>query len=441
MLLYNVRIALKSLRRSPILTALIVGGIMLGITVSTMFSTIRHSFAKDPIPSKSGNLYYVRLDSWDPARPYVPEDPSKLPTQIPYRDAVELMKSSIPVRQGGMFKSLQWIGAGAKNARPDKVQVRMCTADFFTMFDVPFRYGSGWDKKTDEGPEPVVVLSSEENDKLFGGDNSVGKTVHVGDRDFKVVGVTDHWAPSIKFYDLTQQWIQPPEPVYMPLNFMRPMQIRTAGNSDGWRSPPGPGFDGFLASDICWIQYWAELPSEAKQREYQDWLAAYVLEQKKTGRFGRPLNNKVTPLREWMVEQGVVPEEARAMSVVSILFLAVCALNLMGLLLGKFLARSAEVGVRRALGARRVDIFLQHIIECELVGLLGGALGIVLSIGGLAVVNGWMKTLMTRGDFFRVDLPMTLLAVGLSLLAGLIAGVYPAWRICRIAPAVHLKVQ
>ena len=129
------------------------------------------------------------------------------------------------------------------------------------------------------------------------------------------------------------------------------------------------------------------------------------------------------------------------MSVVSILFLAVCALNLMGLLLGKFLARSAEVGVRRALGARRLDIFLQHLIECELVGLIGGGLGILLSIGALSIVNGWMKTLMTRTDFFRVDLPMTLLAVGLSLLAGLIAGAYPAWRICRIPPAIHLKVQ
>jgi putative ABC transport system permease protein len=107
----------------------------------------------------------------------------------------------------------------------------------------------------------------------------------------------------------------------------------------------------------------------------------------------------------------------------------------------KFLARSAEVGVRRALGARRIDIFLQHVIECEIVGLLGGALGIVLSIGGLAILNGWMKTVLTRGDFFQIDFPMTLLAVGLSLMAGLIAGVYPAWRICRIVPAIHLKVQ
>lgn len=441
MIFYNVRIALKSLRRSPILTSLIIGGIMLGITVTTMFSTIKHSFAKDPIPSKSGQLYYVRMDSWDPARPYVPDQPTIPPNQLPYRDMVELMKSNIPVRQGGMYKASMWVSTGAKDARPERLIVRMCNADFFTMFNVPFLYGSGWSKSSDDGPEPVVVITSEQNDKLFGGENSVGRTLHIADRDFKVVGVTDNWRPSIKFYDLTQQYVQPPEPVYMPLNFTRPMKINTVGNSDGWRSSSAPGYDGFLASDICWIQYWVEIPTEAKLHEYEDWLAAYVMEQKKTGRYGRPLNNKVTPLPLWMVEQGVVPQEVKAMSVVSILFLAVCALNLTGLLLGKFLARSAEVGVRRALGARRVDIFLQHLIECELVGLLGGALGIIVSIGALALVNGWMKTILTRTDFFKIDLPMTLLAVGLSLLAGLIAGVYPAWRICRIAPAVHLKVQ
>src|SRR5262245_24450431 len=210
MLLYNVRIALKSLKRSPILTALIIGGIMLGITVSTMFSTIKHSFAKDPVPTKSGVLYYVRMDSWDPARPYVPDDPTIPPNQIPYRDMAELLKSKIPVRHVGMFKAQQWISTGAKDARPERVLVRMCTSDFFKMFDVPFLYGSGWDKKDGEEAESVLVLSAEQNDKLFGGENSVGRTVRVGERDLKVVGVTDHWKPSIKFYDLTQQWIQPP---------------------------------------------------------------------------------------------------------------------------------------------------------------------------------------------------------------------------------------
>lgn len=441
MVLYNVRIALKSLKRSSMLTAIIVGGITLGITVSTMFSTIRHSFAKDPIPAKSAVLHYVRLDSWDPAHAYVPDHPDVPPTQITYRDMAELMKSDIPVRQSGMFKANLWISADPKVARPEKTLVRMCFAEFFPMFQVPFRYGSGWDRQADAAPEPVVVLSEGENDKLFGGANSVGRTVRIEDRDFKVVGVLGHWSLSIKYYDLTQAYIQPPEAVFIPFNHFLPMKISTAGNSDGWRSAPGTGFEALMASETCWIQFWVELPTASKIAAYKDYLAAYVTEQKKAGRFGRPINNRVTPVLEWMRDQNVVPSQTDAMLIVSLLFLAVCALNLMGLLLGKFLARSAEVGVRRALGARRIDIFLQHLIECEIVGLIGGGLGLLLSLGGLAVINNWMKTVLTRGDLFQLDLPMTATAVLLSLIAGLIAGVYPAWKICRIPPAVHLKVQ
>ena len=61
---------------------------------------------------------------------------------------------------------------------------------------------------------------------------------------------------------------------------------------------------------------------------------------------------------------------------VGLLFLVVAAVNLIGLLLGKFLARADEVGVRRALGASRRDVFLQHLVECQVVALLGGAIGV-----------------------------------------------------------------
>ncbi|PYQ49844.1 MAG: ABC transporter substrate-binding protein [Acidobacteria bacterium] len=442
MLLYNLRIALLSLKRNWILSSVIVGGIALGIAVSTMFSTTRHVFARNPIPHKSDVLYYVRLDSWDPQRPYPGDDPTRPPTQITYRDMVEIMKSDIPLRQSGMFKSSLYVFPDPKVGRPQKALVRLVFADFFPMFDLPFKYGSGWDGKADAGPEPVVVLSQEENDLLFGGANSVGKTVRIEDREFRVVGVLDTWRPAVKFYDLTQAAVQAPEPIYMPLNFLRPMKLRTAGNSDGWGpSPSQPGFEGRLVGESCWLQMWVELPSKEKRQAYEDFLKAYVLEQKRTGRFPRPLNNRVTPVMAWMKEQGVVPKEVTAMMIVSLLFLAVCALNLMGLLLGKFLARAPEIGVRRALGARRLDIFVQHVVECELVGVIGGLIGVALALGGLAWINNWMKTVAQRGDVFQLDGEMAVLSFVLSLVAGLIAGVYPAWRVCRIAPAVHLKVQ
>jgi putative ABC transport system permease protein len=441
MLLYNLRIALLSLRRNAVLSAVTVGGIAIGIAVSTVFSTARHAFARDPIPGKSDVLHYVRMDNWDALKPYPGPDPTQPPTQITYLDMTAIMKSDIPVRQTGMFKARLYVFPDAKVGKPTQEVVRLCFSDFFAMFQVPFKYGSAWDKKADEGPEPVIVLGSEMNDKLFGGANSVGRTVRIENRDFRVVGVLDYWQPGIKYYDVTQSFLESPEPIFMPFNFLRPMQLRTAGNSDGWKSLAGPGFEGFLASDVCWIQMWVELPTPEKRAAYEDFLKSYVLEQKKTGRFQRPLNNRVTPLMAWLRQQRIVPSEVTAMMIVSLLFLAVCAVNLTGLLLAKFLARAAEVGVRRALGARRWDILVQHIVECELVGVIGGAIGIALSVGGLAWSNNWMMILAGRGDFFRLDLTMLAFAVGLSLLAGLLAGLYPAWRICRIAPANHLKVQ
>lgn len=442
MLLHNLRIAWKSLKRNRALSVLIVTGIALGVAVSTTFATVRHSYAKDPIPTKSDVLYYVRLDSWDPLKPYPGADATLPPTQITYRDMTEIMKSDIPRRQSGMFKTALYVYPDPKIGRPFREMVRLCTADFFPMFDVPMLYGSGWDRKADAGPEPVVVLARQMNDKLFGGKNSVGKTVRVGDREFRVVGVMGDWLPSVKFYDLTQNQIDVPETIYMPFNFVKPMQLRTFGNSDGWGSSGGlSGFDGFLQSETCWIQMWVELADKAALSKYKDFLAAYVLDQKKHGRFQRPVNNRVSTVREWMRDQRVVPPETTAMLILSILFLGVCAVNLVGLLLGKFLARSSEVGVRRALGASRADIFLQHVVECELIGVVGGAIGLLLSLGAILFLNQWLKTISTRGDFFRLDVPMILLSIGLSLAAGLAAGLYPAWRTCRLAPAVHLSLQ
>jgi putative ABC transport system permease protein len=95
------------------------------------------------------------------------------------------------------------------------------------------------------------------------------------------------------------------------------------------------------------------------------------------------------------------------------------------------------VSVRRALGATKADVFLQHIMECELLGLIGGPIGIVLSYFILAATQKFLP-----GNIpIHFDAEMILTAVALSLGAGLVAGLYPAWRICSIAPAMQLKIQ
>ena len=442
MFLHNLHIAWKSMRRNRVLSGLIVTGIALGIALSTTFGAARHAFARDPIPAKSGVLHYVRLDNWDPAKAYPAEGKNPLPTQINYRDMVEITKSKIPVRQTATFKTSLYVFPDPKAGRPFKETVRLCFADFFPMFLVPFQYGSAWDAKADRGAESVVVLSKSMNGKLFGGGNSVGKTVRLEDRDFRVVGVLAHWAPGIKFYDPTQNQLGAPEDIFMPFSHFIPMKLRTFGNSDGWGpSPATPGFEGVLVSEQVWIQMWAELPDAAAVSAYHAFLDAYALEQKKHGRFLRPLNNQLTPVLPLMDEFKVVPKETSVLFIVSLLFLLVCSLNLVGLLLGKFLARAPEVGVRRALGASRLDIFLQHIVECELIGLVGGLIGLALSVGTLSLLNTYGQTIGARPDFFHLDAPMIGLSLALSLAAGLVAGTYPAWRTCQLPPAIHLKVS
>jgi putative ABC transport system permease protein len=437
MLTYNVKIALKSLRRNPVLTALLIGAIALGICVSTTFIALRHLFAKDPLPEKSHTLFYVRMDNWDPQRAYVAEDPKSLPTQITYRDAMALLKSDIPVRQTPSYKSRMFVHPDPKVGRPFAENLRVVYSDFFHMFNVPFQYGGPWDKAADAKPEQVIVLSQPMNEKLFGGANSVGRSVRIGDRNYKVVGVLAEWRPSVKFFDMTQSTTQAVEGIYIPFAFSTAVPLVSSGNSDGWKGSDGT-VEGFLASESVWLQYWVELPTPEKQSAYRQFVDNHVRDQKRLGRFQRPLHTAVTPMPELMKEFNAVPPAVKSMSIVSILFLVVCSLNLVGLLLGKFLARIPEVSVRRALGASRLQVFWQHVVECELVGIAGGVIGILLSMGILRVIA---KFAHQQADLVRLDGEMVLVSIFLSLVAGLLAGIYPAWRVCSVAPAMQLKVQ
>jgi putative ABC transport system permease protein len=323
-------------------------------------------------------------------------------------------------------------------ARPFQAAVRLTNAALFDIFDVPFQYGGPWTKEADAKPEQVTVIDHETNLKLFGGENSVGRTVRIEDRDYRVTGVLAPYRPSLRWFELNRNPTGPPEPVYIPFNFVEPLRVFPAGNMDGWKSRGGNTHEHLLNAETIWIQYWVELPDGAAKAAYGDWLNAYIRDQKKIGRFPRPeAKYALATIPELIARGKFLPESVRTMSIVSLLFLAVCSVNLIGILLGKFLARIPEVSVRRALGASRSQIFWQHLVEVEVIGLAGGALGIGLSAGLIKVLAKFMD----NGDALRLDSEMLILAAVLSILAGAVAGIYPAWRVCSVAPAMQLKVQ
>ena len=421
MLAYQIKNAVRSMKRNPVLSALLIAAIGLGIGVSTAFITTYYLLAGDPIPDKSDQLFYVKLDSWDPNRAYDDDHPECPPEQITYRDMNGLMESEIPTHQSGMFKASLTVQPESEAEKPYREIVRVCFSGFFPMFEVPFQYGGGWGPSVDADGDSVVVINAETNQRLFGGDDSVGSKLRIENRDFTIVGVIGDWRPRIKFYDLNNNPFDEPEAIFMPFVLAREMEIYSSGNNSNWQYYPGDAYQDFLESEQVWIQMWVQLDDRGQQQAYRSFLDAYTEDQKAAGRFERPTSNLALPVMAVMEQFEVVPDEARALLLISIMFLIVCSVNLIGILLGKFLARAPEVGVRRALGASRRSVFTQHIVQCEMVGLLGGILGIGLSVIALDLINRLFDNLFN----FQLDWNMVMAGLVLSLVAGLIAGLYP----------------
>ncbi|MBX2858508.1 MAG: ABC transporter permease [Cellvibrionaceae bacterium] len=437
LLRYYLLLASQSLRQAPGITALVVVAMALGIGVSmTIFSTW-HLMSADPIPEKSKQLFRVYIDSWNPESPFE-GDPNKLPYDLTFRDTNAILGSGIPLREVAMNKS-------GFVVRPESAEIKAMYADalltgrdFFAMFNVPFIYGGTWSKQDDKQASPVVVISQSLNDKLFAGANSVGKTLSLDNRSYTIVGVRGHWNPSLRFYDLENDFMKESDDIYGPFSLFAAYELKPNGNTRSWKREEINTYSDLLASEVIWPSVWVELVNKQQKQAYQQWLDAYVVEQKKLGRLQRPLNNQLKNVAEYMEYKEVIDNDTRVMLLIGFLFLLVCMVNTTGLLLARFLGKSPVVGIRRALGASRGQVILQHLVEVALVGALGGLLGLAMTLLGLELIKLLWPELQS---FARLNPGLILMALGLSVTAALIAGFYPAWRVCRQAPAFYLKLK
>jgi putative ABC transport system permease protein len=433
---YYLRLGWLSIRRNPLLSTLMITAIAIGIGACMTIITVNYVMSGNPIPQKSEQLFKVQLDSWDPNDPG--DDGFEPPDQVTYMDAMALMKADKAFRQVASNRVGLVLEPSGDGERPFSVDVRSTWADFFPMFELPFLYGNGWDDSADNNLEQVVVLNKRINERVFGGENSVGKTLRLSGMDYRVIGVLDKFSPVPKFYDVSNGAFNEPEDLYIPFNIAVEHSLSRNGNTSCWKAPDD-GPDALLRSECIWIQFWAELRNDTEKQEYMAFLNAYVEQQKALGRFPRPLNNRLSDVMEWMEEQEVVEDDARLMLGLSLLFLAVCLLNTIGLLLAKFLGKSGDISLRRALGAPRSSLFAQHMIESGLIGLAGGILGLGLTWLGLLGIE------MLFGEYVEnlvsLDWVMVLTAIALAIVSALLAGLYPTWRSCKIAPASQLKTQ
>jgi putative ABC transport system permease protein len=439
---YYVRLATRSISRTPALTALMILAMAFGIGACVVMVTIYHVMSGNPIWWKDDRLHAITLDSWDVNEPADKARPQFPPMQLTYRDVSFLRDTALPGPRALMYLARGVLSGGSKSAPPISVETRFTTADLFPMFEVPFLYGGAWSAPEDRSSAPVIVLSRDSNDRLFAGANSVGKTVRWNDQEFRILGVLDRWEPQPKFYDLNRGAYNVPEGAFIPLQWGVDHQVKSAAGRC-WKAEKLDSYQAILGSECIWLQGWVELDGQDERARMQSLLDAYTTEQRKTGRFERPLNNRLTRVSQWLDDNQVVRGDNRTLLGLAFAFLAVCLLNTVGVLMAKFLNRAPSIGVRRALGATRGEIMAQHLVEVGVLTAAGALLGLALGALGLWGLRAlYTLDAATRGGFREVshfDLASVYAAIALSVLSTLVAGLYPAWRMGRIAPASYLK--
>ena len=328
---------------------------------------------------------------------------------------------------------------------PAALETRACSRAFFALFGFRFSQGGPWstaaDRPAPDGPAagaptgdaaalPPVVLDARTARRLLGA-SAVGRTVQVGGRDFRVVGVLEPYQ-RMKIYDLKFIVQTRPDEVYLPVHEAAALglapEIVVAG------APHGGSMADLMASDDHWLHVWLELPDAAARTTFERTVASWItaLPQRRPALATLRLRSA----DHWQRENFRTFSGYQLFYLFGTLLFAACVLNLIRLLLAKFSSRAHLVGVHRALGASKRSVFVQHLIEAELVGLGAGVLGLGLSLLGFSVIN---RLILDRPVVFLLDLQGALVLLGAATAAGLVAGVYPAWRTSNLVPAVFLR--
>ncbi len=434
MFAYYLELAVRSLGRNRVLTALMVLAIGLGIGASMTMITVLHVMTADPLPAKSGTLFYPQID---PQNLDGYTKASLPPDQMTWTDAMNLLHAHRGSHQVAMTGGQVTVRPPQGDGRAFYADARYASADFFSMFNVPFLHGHGWTASDDDKQARVVVIARDLADKLYGADHALGQNLRLGEDSFRVIGVIDAWQPAPHFYDLTQGNYAKTEQVFMPLETAMTLRQPTQGSMMCWGDGMGEA-DLRQAGSCVWMQFWVQLDNPAAVSEYRTFLVHYSQEQKALGRFQREPNMRLHDLMGWLDVNHVVPGSVQLQALLALGFMLVCLVNTVALLLVKFLRRGSELSVRRAMGASKRSVFVQLLIEASIVGVTGGLAGLLLATAGLWLVR---QQPVQYAALARLDLPMLACTVALALMATVLAAVFPAWRACHLPPARALKLQ
>jgi putative ABC transport system permease protein len=298
--------------------------------------------------------------------------------------------------------------------RKQRLTVRRTDGAFWRVFDFRFLEGGPIRAEHDRDHEPVVVINAATRDRLLGTGEAVGRTIELDGRKFRVVGVVAN-VPSARLLVSADVW--------MPISATRGEAFR-----DEYVGDFHAVFLAASADDLPAIQAEVDRRIRLAKPPERGYDELHGGADTKFEAFSRlmfsPQYERAEPglLRAILMTLGVG-------------FMLLPAVNLTNLNLSRIAERASEIGVRRAFGARRRSLVGQFLLESVMVSLAGGAIGFLLAALALGAIN--RAGLVPYADF-RLDLAVGGWTLAAATLFGLLSGVWPAWRMSRLAPATAL---
>jgi putative ABC transport system permease protein len=418
---YNLRLVVKSLRRDRWFTLVMVLSQALSVSIFVTALTTAHRYSNMSGQLRDDVFRVEGEKSDDLVRFYQGtqfEGFGQFTGQvISVPTARALTASGLAAQSTVSFISV--MHGGPSDHPPGRLAVRFCDPDIFALFKLEFLHGGPF-TGTHRLPASEVVLSELLNQQLFGGANSVGRMMRIAGRDFRIVGVTRQHSGKLRMWDFGMA----PENlanVMVPFSFadeLRPVPVIS------WPPVlPDAGWGAIAQSQSGLLEYWVSLPTGAQQARFA--AALYSIDPHLSLRSADEIARRYSK----------APAPYRVFVILTLVVLEVSVINLMRMLLAKATSRAAEIGIHRALGAGRNTIFGRQLLEGVVVSMIGSGLGLVLALPTIAMFD---RLIPDTPIPLALTPAMVCQVLLVCLLAALVSGIYPAWRVASVAPTRYL---
>ena len=391
-LILDIRYALRIFTKSPGLTAVAALTLAVGIGANTALFSIVKAVLLNPLSyPQSGQLVaiYGRAPGADKA-------PISYPNFLDWQGDARLFSSM------AIYRNQDYLLTGTEEG--ERLSGYMISADFFSTMGVQPIMGRTFRAVDDQpGAAPVAVLGGGLWKRKFGSaPDIIGKSVILNGASWTIVGVIP---ASFSFYGNTRD-------VYTPIGQWRDPSFRDRRISVSAHAV------GRLRPGTTLAQAKAEMDAIARN------LAAAFPDADKD------LGIVLVSLKEDIV--GNVQSLLLVLEAAVCFLLLIACANVANLLLARSIARAREFAIRAALGASQIRVVRQLLTESVLLSGIGGALGLMLALGGTKMVLRLMPGTLPRASEVSIDLPVLLFTAALSLFSGIVFGLAPALKTSRV---------